>query len=204
MKKPYVAIVGRCRLRRSIFRTFLSLRGYEARCYTRGDELLAVDEADRGARRGAARRDDAGPRRHGDAARAEGVPAGGAGHHALGTQPGLDDRRSRPARRRRLRREAGRPRRAGRNRARRRDQERDREEPARLRAERAPAAAVRRRRPRGLGQQREDAGDRDRHRAGRRQRCRRADSRRERRRQGAGRRARSTSAPPGATAPLSK
>ena len=42
MKKPYVAIVDDdSALCCSTCRTFLSLRGYEARCYTRGDELLA-------------------------------------------------------------------------------------------------------------------------------------------------------------------
>src|SRR5438094_668787 len=41
MKKPYVAIVDDDSSFASYLRTFLSLRGYEARCYTRGDELLA-------------------------------------------------------------------------------------------------------------------------------------------------------------------
>ena len=41
MKKPYVAIVDDDSAFASYLRTFLSLRGYEARCYTRGDELLA-------------------------------------------------------------------------------------------------------------------------------------------------------------------
>jgi two-component system, NtrC family, response regulator AtoC len=40
-KKPYVAIVDDDSGFAAYLRTFLSLRGYEARCYTRGDELLA-------------------------------------------------------------------------------------------------------------------------------------------------------------------
>jgi two-component system response regulator AtoC len=41
MKKPYVAIVDDDAGFAQYLRTFLSLRGYEARCYTRGDEMLA-------------------------------------------------------------------------------------------------------------------------------------------------------------------
>jgi DNA-binding response OmpR family regulator len=41
MKKPYVAIVDDDSAFAQYLRTFLSLRGYEARCYTRGDEMLA-------------------------------------------------------------------------------------------------------------------------------------------------------------------
>ena len=41
MKKPYVAIVDDDSAFAAYLRTFLELRGYEARCYTRGDELLA-------------------------------------------------------------------------------------------------------------------------------------------------------------------
>jgi len=41
MKNPYVAIVDDDAAFAGYLRTFLSLRGYEARCYTRGDELLA-------------------------------------------------------------------------------------------------------------------------------------------------------------------
>src|SRR4249919_4019254 len=41
MKKPYVAIVDDDSAFAAYLRTFLSLRGYESRCYTRGDELLA-------------------------------------------------------------------------------------------------------------------------------------------------------------------
>src|SRR5919205_1096413 len=41
MKRPYVAIVDDDSGFAAYLRTFLSLRGYEARCYTRGDELLA-------------------------------------------------------------------------------------------------------------------------------------------------------------------
>ena len=45
MKKPYVAIVDDDSAFASYLKTFLSLRGYEARCYTRGDELLASTKA---------------------------------------------------------------------------------------------------------------------------------------------------------------
>ena len=41
MKKPYVAIVDDDSAFSAYLKTFLSLRGYEARCYTRGDEMLA-------------------------------------------------------------------------------------------------------------------------------------------------------------------
>jgi two-component system response regulator AtoC len=41
MKKPYVAIVDDDSAFAAYLKTFLSLRGYESRCYTRGDELLA-------------------------------------------------------------------------------------------------------------------------------------------------------------------
>ncbi len=41
MKKPYVAIVDDDSAFSAYLRTFLSLRGYEARCYSRGDEMLA-------------------------------------------------------------------------------------------------------------------------------------------------------------------
>src|ERR687898_1117874 len=41
MKKPYVAIVDDDSAFAAYLKTFLSLRGYEARTYTRGDELLA-------------------------------------------------------------------------------------------------------------------------------------------------------------------
>src|SRR5918995_1369855 len=41
MKKPYVAIVDDDSGFAAYLKTFLSLRGYEARTYTRGDELLA-------------------------------------------------------------------------------------------------------------------------------------------------------------------
>jgi two-component system response regulator AtoC len=46
MKKPYVAIVDDDSAFASYLRTFLSLRGYEARCYTRGDELLALKQSE--------------------------------------------------------------------------------------------------------------------------------------------------------------
>jgi two-component system, NtrC family, response regulator AtoC len=41
MRKPYVAIVDDDSSFSAYLRTFLSLRGYEARCYSRGDEMLA-------------------------------------------------------------------------------------------------------------------------------------------------------------------
>jgi two-component system, NtrC family, response regulator AtoC len=41
MRKPYVAIVDDDSSFAAYLRTFLSLRGYEARCYSRGDEMLA-------------------------------------------------------------------------------------------------------------------------------------------------------------------
>ena len=42
MKKPYVAIVDDDSAFSNYLRTFLSLRGYETRTYSRGDELLAA------------------------------------------------------------------------------------------------------------------------------------------------------------------
>ena len=42
MKRPFVAIVDDDSAFAAYLRTFLSLRGYEARCYTRGDEMLAA------------------------------------------------------------------------------------------------------------------------------------------------------------------
>ena len=48
MKKPFVAIVDDDAPFASYLRTFLSLRGYEARCYTRGDELLAAMKQNEG------------------------------------------------------------------------------------------------------------------------------------------------------------
>ncbi len=42
MKKPYVAIVDDDSAFANYLRTFLSLRGYETRSYTRGDEMLAA------------------------------------------------------------------------------------------------------------------------------------------------------------------
>ena len=41
MKKPYVAIVDDDASFAAYLRTFLELRGYEARCYGRGDEMIA-------------------------------------------------------------------------------------------------------------------------------------------------------------------
>lgn len=42
MKRPFVAIVDDDSAFAAYLRTFLSLRGYEARCYARGDEMLAA------------------------------------------------------------------------------------------------------------------------------------------------------------------
>ena len=42
MTKPYIAIVDDDPAFAAYLRTFLSLRGYDARCYSRGDELLAA------------------------------------------------------------------------------------------------------------------------------------------------------------------
>src|SRR5574338_1271629 len=42
MKRPYVAIVDDDSAFAAYLRTFVSLRGYEARCYARGDEMLAA------------------------------------------------------------------------------------------------------------------------------------------------------------------
>jgi two-component system, NtrC family, response regulator AtoC len=42
VKRPFVAIVDDDSAFAAYLRTFLSLRGYEARCYTRGDEMLAA------------------------------------------------------------------------------------------------------------------------------------------------------------------
>src|ERR1700741_4595942 len=42
MKKPYVAIVDDDSAFANYLRTFLSLRGYETRSYSRGDEMLAA------------------------------------------------------------------------------------------------------------------------------------------------------------------
>ncbi len=49
MKRPYVAIVDDDSAFGAYLRTFLSLRGYEARCYTRGDEMLAAIKNNEGA-----------------------------------------------------------------------------------------------------------------------------------------------------------
>jgi two-component system response regulator AtoC len=49
VKRPYVAIVDDDSAFGAYLRTFLSLRGYEARCYTRGDEMLAAIKSNEGA-----------------------------------------------------------------------------------------------------------------------------------------------------------
>ena len=42
MKKPYIAIVDDDSGFANYLRTFLSLRGYETRSYSRGDEMIAA------------------------------------------------------------------------------------------------------------------------------------------------------------------
>ena len=42
LKKPYVAVVDDDSAFANYLRTFLSLRGYETRSYSRGDEMLAT------------------------------------------------------------------------------------------------------------------------------------------------------------------
>ena len=108
MKNPYVAIVDDDSSFANYLRTFLSLRGYEARCYTRGDELLAsmkqteapdvvlLDVMMPGL-------DGLATLRALKASRPEAQVI-----MLSGREPGLDDRRSGPPRRRRLRRQAGR------------------------------------------------------------------------------------------------
>ena len=157
MKKPYVAIVDDDSAFAAYLRTFLSLRGYEARCYTRGDELLAsmkqaeapdvvlLDVMMPGL-------DGLATLRALKASRPEAQVIMLSGRNQASTiveavRLGAADYVVKPD-------DPGGP---GRDRARCRDQERDREESTRLRAERAAPAAERRRGPGGLGQQREDA-----------------------------------------------
>src|SRR5580700_3493320 len=42
LRKPYIAVVDDDSAFASYLRTFLSLRGYETRAYSRGDEMLAA------------------------------------------------------------------------------------------------------------------------------------------------------------------
>src|SRR6059058_3943155 len=121
MKKPYVAIVDDDAGFAQYLRTFLSLRGYEARCYTRGDELLASMKQNEAP--DVVLLDVMMPGLDGMATLRALKASRSEGDHALGTQPGLDDRRGGPARRRRLRRQARRPGGTRRDRARRGDQE---------------------------------------------------------------------------------
>ena len=189
MKKPYVAIVDDDSGFANYLRTFLSLRGYETRSYSRGDEMIAsVKQGDP---------PDVvlldvmmpGHERARDAPRAEGGEGRPAGDHAVGARAGGDDRRGGPPGRGRLRGQARRSGGSRRDRARCRHQERDREDAPRLRDHRAAPAAQRRPGPRVpvLGRQPRDEVDRVGDRAGVRQRRHGADPRRERRRQGAGR-----------------
>ena len=151
MSKPYIAIVDDDAAFASYLRTFLSLRGYEARCYTRGDELLAAMKQTEAP--DAVLLDVMMPGLDGmatlralKATRPEAQVIMLSGRNQASTiveavQAGATDYVVKPD-------DPGGPRR---DRAGRRDQERDREEPARLRAERAASAAQRRRRPGGLG-----------------------------------------------------
>ena len=108
MKKPYIAIVDDDSAFSAYLRTFLSLRGYEARCYSRGDELLASMKQSEPP----------------DAVLLDVMMPGLDGLATLralkasrpeaqvimlsGPQPGIHDRRGRASRRGGLRREAGR------------------------------------------------------------------------------------------------
>ena len=160
MKKPYVAIVDDDSGFADYLRTFLSLRGYEARCLLARRRNARRDPAGRPARHRAARRDDARAWTASQTLRA--LKAARPELQVImlsGREQAVDDRRGGAPRRRRLRRQAGRPRRPRRDRARRRDQERDREEPARLGADAScgSSSATTRTARSCLGQQREDA-----------------------------------------------
>ena len=150
--KTYIAIVDDDPAFGSYLRTFLSLRGYDARCYTRGDELLAaMKQADMPA---AVLLDVMMPGLDGMATlRALKAQRPEAQVIMLsGPQSGVDNRRSDAGWRHRLRGQAGRPGGARRDRPRRRDQECDREEPAGVGAERVAPAAHRQRGSGGLGE----------------------------------------------------
>ena len=170
-------------------RTFLALRGYEARSYTRGDEIVAAIR--QGEPPDIVLLDVAMPGMDGlqtlkalKAARPELQVIMLSGREQAqiiveAVRLGAADYVVKP----------GRPRRPRRDRARCGDQAGDRAQPAGQRADRPPPAAERRseRGVHRLGRQPRDAPGRAHHRAGRRQRRHGADSRRERRRQGAGR-----------------
>ena len=106
MTKPYIAIVDDDAAFAAYLRTFLSLRGYDARCYSRGDELLAAMKQSE--LPDAVLLDVMMPGLDGMAtlARPQGLPSGGAGDHAVRPQPGVDHRRGRAGWRDRLRRQA--------------------------------------------------------------------------------------------------
>jgi hypothetical protein len=185
MKKPFVAIVDDDSGSSAYLRTFLSLRGVRGAVLHARRRVARGHEADEAP--DVVLLDVMMPGLDGLATlRALKAAARGAGHHAVGPQPGLHHRRGRAPRRGRLRGQARRPRGARGDRAGRRDQERHREEPPRVGADGAAPAAERRRGPVGLGQQREDARHRHGDRTGGRQRRHRAHPRRERRRQGTG------------------
>ena len=199
MMKKYVAIVDDDSSFGAYLRTFLSLRGYEARCYTRGDEFLASIKQNE--QPDVVLLDVMMPGLDGmatlkalKASRPETQVIMLSGRNQASTiveavRLGAADYVVKPDD----------PEGLGGNRARRRHQECHREKPAGLRAERVAAAVERRRRPDGLGQQRQDARHRNGHRAGGRQRCHRSPPRRERGREGARRRARFINGRPGTT-----
>ena len=128
VKTPFVAVVDDDRCSRTYLCAFLSVRGYDTRAYARGDALLAAIREGAIARCHPARREHAWDGRPRDASMAESRAAGSAGHHAVGQGMRGNDARSGAARRRPLRRQAGRSGRARRDRARIRDQERDRQD----------------------------------------------------------------------------
>ena len=169
--------------------TWLGSRGLTVDVFHSGGAFVDSLRVGRRARRGAARRADAGPERPRHAAGHPAVQLGDAGDHAVGPPRAGHRDRSRAPRRRRLRAQARRSRRGGRSGARSRHQPRARTRGARLRGGapgradgRRPGrrAALLERRP-GHAARDGDGGTR------RRQRRRRAAARRERRRQGSDR-----------------
>ena len=148
LKKPYVAIVDDDSGFANYLRTFLSLRGYETRSYSRGDEMLAAVK--QGDPPDIVLLDVMMPGMDGlETLRAlKAAKPDLQVDHAVGPRAGVDHRRSGAPRRRRLRRQAGRSRGPRRDRARRGDQEAIEKTPAGLRDHRAAPAAERRPGPR--------------------------------------------------------